>query len=185
MDIPTHVFENLNESNQDPKANSILCTFESNLNNSKEYHIYKLPYHKDVFWTNYRIECEEPYYIETNLITSNNFTYTLHKEQNEPNKWYTLYWSLPSTSVTDGGIYLEIHGPKEIKITLLGFHNLFPTNYYYILTSKDGTHQFVFSQISSSVFEEESNAMIYNVENADYIMDIINIAQIIKPNTRV
>jgi len=188
MDTPIDI-KRINPDIQDPVSKSVIYSFSTKdgLIDKDGDILYKFPYSKDTFWTNFRYSCygvngsfNKQLHIGIILVTSDGYTYTIaDKEERVQEKWLDTVWPIPSVKAkNDGAIYFKVKpiGIKdlicEVSIKLLGFMDLFPAvNHYFLLSSFD-TYQYEFSK-----FEEDENhscGSIYNVENYDYIRDLIN-----------
>jgi hypothetical protein len=125
--------------------------------------LYKLPYSKNTFWTNFKysvhgIKDNQTLQMGIKLVTTanpNNYDYYLSpQEARQPNTWYDTVWAIPSlkleNGVNSGGVYLKVDIPKdcidninfELKISLLGYINLFSEEVqnYILLTQYDTYH---------------------------------------------
>jgi hypothetical protein len=192
MDIPIDIPNKINPKIQDYISKSIIYTFDT----KDIYHdscgniIYKFPYSKDTYWTNFKYSCynitnniHELLDIEIILITSDGYEYSIKKnKQFKDNKWYDTEWPIPSinTNINRTGIYFKIKEPIDsfttynINISLLGFTDLFPKVTTYLLLSSFDTYQFIFSKFEENL--ENKYGTIYNVEHNDYIREIISTA---------
>jgi hypothetical protein len=99
--------------------------------------LYQLPYSPETFWTHLRFAGPSVHTLELLLITSNGDCKTL-KTISQPNEWHTTEWPLPSFPISQAGLYLCLHYPKEpghspITISLIGFLHLFPITDRYLL----------------------------------------------------
>ena len=103
--------------------------------------LYQLPYSPETFWTHLRFvsPSDHPYTIELLLITSNGDCKTL-TTVSQSNEWHTTEWPLPSFPISQAGLYICLHYPKEpghseppITISLIGFLRLFPIVDRYLL----------------------------------------------------
>lgn len=189
MDIPTDIPRRINPEIQDPISKSVLYTFSAKdkYRNDDGYLIYKFPYSKNTYWTNFKYTsynnttnqylCLE---IGLELVTNDGYTYCvqmLHDRENK--KWYDTDWPLPSikTLGEKAGIYFKVKPPSNnplysITISLLGFEDLFPKVENYLLLSSLDTYQFVFSNFEKDN-EDSQGGSIYTVEQYDYIRDTI------------
>jgi hypothetical protein len=194
MNIPTEIPRRINPQITDPVSHSILFQFKNEdakidaQNNS----FYIFPYSKNTFWTNFKYSCwgindsiREDLKISIILITSDGYTYEIVPEEEvRQHTWYTTVWPIPSVKTSNkAGIYFKIkpfqnkHLKYFLRITLLGYLNLFPNANHYLLLSPLDTYQFVFHKNESQVEDDVemfANGTIYNVENYDYIRDIID-----------
>ena len=101
--------------------------------------LYQLPYSPETFWTHLRFAGPSVHTLELLLITSNGDCKTL-KTISQPNEWHTTEWPLPSFPISQAGLYICLHYPKEpghseppITISLIGFLRLFPIVDRYLL----------------------------------------------------
>jgi len=188
MNIPTDIPSCINPEIQDPVSKSVLYKFRlTDYTIDKDGDLlYKFPYSKDTFWTNFRYachayngDCAKQFNIGIILVTSDGYTYNISdKEPREQLKWLDTMWPIPSTNTKEGGIYFKVTRDEipdldyEISIMLLGFEDLFPKVENYILLSPFDTYQWVFSKFEKD--EEGVSGSIYNVEHYDYIRDIVN-----------
>jgi hypothetical protein len=186
MDIPTDIPRRINPEIQDPVSKSVVYTFSAKDGHfDKEGNlIYKFPYSKDTYWTNFKYTCynttkNEPELLEIGLelVTSDGYSYCiqmLHERQDKV--WYDTEWPFPSiyTFGSQAGLYFKVTLPSgnslySINISLLGFEDLFPKVENYLLLSFLDTYQFEFSKFDS----DDSKDSIFNVEHNDYIRHII------------
>jgi hypothetical protein len=188
MNIPTDIPTSINPEIQDPISKSVVYSFTSKdiHYNGDGYMMYKFPYSKDTFWTNFKYSCynvtENKYQcleIGLELVTSDGYTYCvqmLHERQDKV--WYDTNWSFPSvyTFGKQAGLYFKVKPPTDnslynINISLLGFMDLFPKVENYLLLSSLDTYQWVFSKFEN---DDEESGSIYNVEHYDYIREIMS-----------
>jgi hypothetical protein len=198
MNIPIDIPNHINPEIQDPISKSVIYSFQEN-----DYHIdnegnllYKFPYSKDTYWTNFKYSCYnntknqfENIEIGIKLVTGDNYEYCIQAIQHREDKvWYDTEWPFPSvnTFVGRSGLYFKVKpadnkSSYNIKISLLGFMDLFPKVENYILLSSFDTYQFVFTKYEDNEFlkyeDDELECVplsIYNVENYDYIREIIS-----------
>lgn len=196
MDIPQEIPKKINPKFQDYISKSVIYTFnkETYKDICQDKHgniLYKFPYSKDTYWTNFKYSCynitknvKELLDMEIILITNDEYEYNVKKdEQFEDKKWYDTEWPIPSinTNGSRTGIYFKIKPLTDMKssyniiISLLGFTDLFPKVENYLLLSPFDTYQFVFSKFEDNEYtEENSSGTIYNVEHNDYIREIIS-----------
>jgi hypothetical protein len=189
MDIPTDIPRYINPDIQDPISKSVIYTFTSRdfyLDNDKNI-LYRFPYSQNTFWTNFKYSCYnitknqyERLEIGIELRTFNGYKYCIKPIDNlENKKWYDTIWPIPSINTigTDASVDFKIIPPSDNKstyniiISLLGFTDLFPKVENYLLISSLDTYQFVFAKYE--VDDLEPRGVIYNVENYDYIREII------------
>ncbi len=189
MNIPTDIPRRINPEIQDPISKSVVYTFQPSDSHLKGdgYVMYKFPYSKDTYWTNFKYSCYnvtkseyESLEIGLELVTSDGYTYCvqmLHKRQDKV--WYGTEWPFPSiyTFGSQAGLYFKVKPPTNdslynINISLLGFMDLFPKVENYLLLSPLDTYQFVFSKFEQDDLEG-ARGSIYNVENYDYIREIV------------
>jgi hypothetical protein len=189
--IPTEIHSKINPDIEDPISKSVIYSFtakDTSYDNQNNI-LYKFPYSKDTYWTNFKYSCyniitNQPVQLEIGieLVTTDGFVYCvqmLHKREDK--KWYETEWPVPSVK-TDGfnaGIYFKINLPEDrenysLNISLLGFMDLFPSVNNYILLSTLDTYQFVFNK--NEVDENENRGTIWNIENYPYIQDCIGTA---------
>lgn len=189
MDIPTDIPRRINPEIQDPISKSVIYTFSTQdfLLDGEGNIIYKFPYANDTYWTNFKYSCYnitknqyEQLEIGIKLVTSDNYEYCVKMRQPHQDKvWYDTEWPFPSIyTVGDrAGLYLKIKLPSDntskynIVANLLGFMDLFPKVENYLLLSTLDTYQFVFAKYEMD--DLPSSGVIYNVENYDYIREII------------
>jgi hypothetical protein len=187
MNIPIDIPRRINPAIQDPVSKSVVYSFTNRdaYLGDEGYHRYKFPYSKDTYWTNFKYSC---YNIETNkpvrleigleLKTSDGFTYCVQMlHEREDRKWHHTEWPFPSVYTFGGpaGLYFKVKLPSNmaiysVNISLLGFMDLFPNVKNYLLLSTLDTYQFVFHKNEDDI---ENKSIISNVENYDYIRDII------------
>lgn len=189
MDIPIEIVKSINPDIQDPVSKSVIYTFSARdlYYNSSGYTLYKFPYSKDTYWTNFKYSCynitkNEPAELEIGIefVTSDDYEYCAKMLQNHQNKvWYDTEWPFPSINTvgSKAGIYFKIKFPSDndkysFNLSLLGFMDLFPKVENYILLSSLDTYQTVFSKFEQEDLEE-SRGSIWNVEHYDYIREII------------
>jgi hypothetical protein len=156
----------------------------------------KIPYEKDVFWTNYFFKLPDNQRITAQLffLTSDGFVYNFDEESIKENDvLYTTKWVIPSIShfyntddSSSSGIYLEIKfvydTPLDIfdgNIYFVGEKYLYPSSKYYILQS-NYINEFIINIFPNKHIETQS-ASIFRIEHEDYIKDIIHEAIIITP----
>jgi hypothetical protein len=188
MDIPTEIAKRINPDIQDPITKSVVYTFSARdlYYNNDGYAIYKFPYSKDTYWTNFKYTCQNitkneftDLEIGMYFVTSDEYEYVVKMLQTHQNKvWYDTEWAFPSiyTVGRAPGIYFKVKLPKDsdkyqLNISLLGFMDLFPKVENYLLLSSLDTYQTVFSK-----YELDDNPVrgeIWNVENYCYIREII------------
>ena len=188
MNIPIDTPKCINPEIQDPISKSVVYSFTSKDAHHSEdgYLMYKFPYSKDTFWTNFKYSC---YNVVTNqlvhldigleLETTDGYTYCvqmLHERQDKV--WYDTDWPFPSVNTvgSKAGLYFKVKMPSDnvkysLAISLLGFMDLFPKVEYYLLLTSLDTYQFVFSAFE---YDDQATGSIYNVEHYDYIRNIIN-----------
>jgi hypothetical protein len=198
MNIPIDIPRRINPEIQDPISKSVIYSFTTkDAHHSNDgYIMYKFPYSKDTFWTNFKYTCynttkDEPQQLDIGmeLVTNDGYTYCvqmLHQRQDKV--WYGTDWPFPSvyTFGSQAGLYFKVKPPSDnsvytINISLLGFMDLFPKVESYLLLSTLDTYQWVFSKF---VKDDEEQGSIYNVENYDYIRNIVNKACGIRLITR-
>jgi hypothetical protein len=189
MDIPTDTAKRINPDIQDPISKSVVYTFSSRdvHYDRNGYAMYKFPYSKDTYWTNFKYACynitkNEPAELEMGieLVTSDNYEYCVKMLQSHQNKvWYDTEWPFPSiyTVGERAGIYFKVKFPSDndkysFNIFLLGFMDLFPKVENYILLSTLDTYQTVFSKYEQDDLDG-ARGNIWNVENYDYIREIM------------
>lgn len=181
----------INPDIQDPVANSVMYHFDNNnaITDMIGNIYYKFPFSQNTFWTNFKYSCwgvnapiNEPLKIGLVVLTSDEYTYNiLSLEEKHQHTWYDTVWPIPSINLekNKGGIYLKIEPPidrslkYELRVTALGYTNLFPNVKHYLLLSSLDTYQFVFYRFHNDNKEDVGGA-IFNVENIDYIRDIID-----------
>lgn len=188
MNIPIDIPKHINPEIQDPISKSVVYSFSAkDAHHSNDgYIMYKFPYSRDTFWTNFKYTCynttkNEPARLEIGmeLVTSDGYTYCvqmIHERQDKV--WYDTNWPFPSiyTFGKKAGLYFKVKPPSDnsmysINISLLGFMDLFPKVENYLLLSTLDTYQCVFSKFER---DDEDSGSIYNVENYDYIREIVN-----------
>ena len=178
MNIPTDIITRINPE-INPISKSVVYTF---VNGSHTFDndgdmLFKFPYSRDTFWTHFRFNSPYNLAIEIILITGDGYTYTVSSQQmRERGIWYDTTWPIPSIkTIEDSGVYLKIkpHNIPDfnLSIKLCGFMDLFPKVENYILLSSLDTYQFVFAKFELDNLEPRG--LIYNVENYDYIREII------------
>ncbi len=189
MEIPTEIPRRINPDIQDPISKSVVYTFSSRDVHYDEngYGMYKFPYSKDTYWTNFKYACynitkNEPAELEMGieLVTTDNYKYCVKMLQTHQNKvWYDTEWPFPSiyTVGDHAGVYFKVKFPSDndqysFNIFLLGFMDLFPKVENYLLLSTLDTYQFVFAKYEQDDLEG-ARGIIHNVENYDYIREII------------
>lgn len=189
MNIPTDIPRRINPEIQDPISKSVVYSFTSKDAHISDdgYMMYKFPYSKDTYWTNFKYTCynttkNEPAKLDIGieLVTSDGYTYCVQMiHQREDKVWYDTEWPFPSiyTFGSRAGLYFKVKLPSDksvysINISLLGFMDLFPKVENYLLLSTLDTYQFVFSKFEQDDLEG-ARGSIYNVENYDYIREII------------
>lgn len=181
----------INPDIQDPVSQSTIYYFDNkNVKTDMLGNIYySFPFSQNTFWTNFKYSCwginapiTEELKIGIVLITSDGYSYDILKdEEKQQHKWYDTVWPIPSINLENnrGGIYFRIQPPSdrsleyEMRVSLLGYNNLFPNVKHYLLLSSFDTYQFVFYRFHSEEKEDSSGA-IFNVENIDYIRDILD-----------
>ena len=188
MNIPTDIPRYINPEIKDPLTKSVVYTFQKqDITIDEEGNLlYKFPYSKDTYWTNFKYSCYDNTHNELRrldigikLVTSNNYEYCIQMiHLREDKVWYDTEWPFPSvhTVGNTAGLYFKVKVPSDnskytINISLLGFMDLFPKVTNYLLLSKLDTYQFVFAKYEQ---DDETNGVIYNVENYDYIREIID-----------
>ena len=189
MDIPTDIPRRINPEIQDPISKSVVYSFTAkDAHHNEDGHVmYKFPYSKNTYWTNFKYSCynttkSEPARLDIGieLETNDGYTYSvqmLHEREN--NKWYDTDWPFPSVKIVGhkAGIYFKVKPPFDdsvysINISLLGFEDLFPKVESYLLMSPFDTYQWLFSKFEyDDPFEGAGS--IYNVEHYDYIRNIV------------
>jgi hypothetical protein len=183
MNIPTDIIKRINPKIEDPVSQSVIYTFSpgNHIYDSDGDMLFKFPYSKDTYWTHFRINTipEQVLNIEIILVTKDMCIYTISPKQlREKGIWYDTTWPIPSIKTSfESGIYLKIKPlnirDSNLSIKLCGFMNLFPDVNNYLLYSSLDTYQFVFSKYEMDN-QEGVGGVIYNVENYDYIRDIID-----------
>lgn len=188
MNIPTDIPNRINPEIQDPISKSVIYSFTSkDVHHSYDgYLMYKFPYSKNTYWTNFKYTCynttKNEYSkldIGIELVTNDNYTYCVQMIQEREDKvWYDTDWPFPSVKLagSNAGLYFKVKPPSDnsiysINISLLGFMDLFPKVENYLLLSTLDTYQWVFSKFGK---DDDECGSIYNVEHYDYIRDIVN-----------
>lgn len=189
MEFPTDIPHLINPEIQDPVSKSVIYTFSTQdfLLDGEGNILYKFPYSKDTYWTNFTYSCynitknqPEELEIGIKLVTSDDYEYCVQMIHTRQAKvWYDTEWPFPSINTigTSAGVYFKIKQPSDneskymIQVKLLGFMDLFPKVENYLLLSTLDTYQFVFAKYEMD--DLPSRGVIYNVENYDYIREII------------
>ena len=188
MNIPTDIPKRINPEIQDPISKSVVYSFTAKdvYHSEDGYIMYKFPYSKDTYWTNFKYSCynttkNEPARLDIGmeLATTDGYTYCVQMlHEREDKVWYDTEWPFPSvyTFGSQAGIYFKVKPPSDyytysINISLLGFEDLFPKVESYLLLSPLDTYQWVFSKFEKD--NEDASGSIYNVEHYDYIRDIV------------
>lgn len=173
---------------QDPVAHSVVYTFqnENALHANDETYLYKLPYSRDTFWTNFRFTLygvdNAELDISIELDTSDGFVYDIVQPAlRRALTWHDTVWPLPSldSGQNNGAIYIRVRPNstfqlQNFRLQVLGFMDLFPRTQNYLLLTERYTYQFVFYMNEE---EQQPAGRIYNVENLVYVDDIVNNAQ--------
>lgn len=196
MYIPIDIPNRINSNIQDYISKSVIYTFDKKdiYYDKNENILYKFPYSKDTYWTNFKYSCYNMQYntlelldIEIILITTDGYEYNVKKNEHFNDKtWYDTEWPIPSnyTNESRAGIYFKIKSLIEpltvynIVISLLGFTDLFPSTENYLMISSIDTYQFVFSKFEQDY--ENTSGTIHNVEHYDYIKEIISDSCVIR-----
>jgi len=195
MLIPTDIPARINPYMQDPLAHSVVYTFQNDnaLYTNDGYYLYRLPYSRDTFWTNFRFSLygvdNAELDIGIELCTSNDYIYDIAAPVPRlANTWNDTVWPLPSldSGQNNGAIYIRIRPSsampfqmQNFRLQVLGFMDLFPRVQNYLLLTERYTYQFVFymNQDNHEEGHQPAEGRIYNVENLAYIQDIVNNAQ--------
>jgi hypothetical protein len=185
MFIPTDIPGRINPALEQPISKSIVYTFQNEdaLTAHDGSLLFKVPYSKNTFWTNfkYAVPGDEQLTIGLELYTSDEYIYNIiPPTQCNPRSWHDTHWPLPSTNsqVNSGVIYIRVYSNSNynlrhhLNLQILGFMDLFPVESNYILLTQNDTYQFVFYMNNG-----EGNATIYNVENQNYVHNIIHNSQ--------
>jgi hypothetical protein len=189
MNIPTDIPKRINPEIQDPISKSVVYSFTSKdaYYNEEGYIMYKFPYSRNTYWTNFKYSCynvvtNQPVRVEIGLEleTTDGYMYCvqmLHERQDKV--WYNTEWPFPSVKTVGqkAGLYFKVKMPSDnaqynLAISLLGFEDLFPKVESYLLLSTLDTYQWVFSKFEYDD-PDMSAGSIYNVEHYDYIRDIV------------
>ena len=184
IDVPIDVPRRINPEIQDPVSKSVIYHFRTKDKCIDNYGdtLYKFPYSKGTYWTNFKYSCYNPsgqtdnLEFEIVLITTNMYMYSIFPPKNiKQDMWHNTVWALPSIKATEGGIYFKVKCPDncEINISLLGFTDLYPNVNNYLLKSPLGTYQYVFSKFEYDNGDPETGS-IFNVEGEEYIKEIID-----------
>lgn len=190
MLLPTDTPARINPHMQDPIQYSVVYSFpnENVIHAHDGTYLYKLPYSRDTFWTNFKFNlygvdnAELDIGIEIN--TSNDFIYDIAPlAARRAATWHDTVWPLPSANSgqNNGAFYIRVRPNPAVpfqlpnfRLQILGFMDLFPRSQNYLLLTERYTYQFV---LYMNEGEQQPNARIYNVENEVYIEDIVNNAQ--------
>ena len=153
--IPTDIPRRINKSMDNPISKSVIYTPTEQ---QFEYYsdgdiLVRFAYSKNTFWTNFK-------YLSINgslasislvIITSDKHLYTLYDDSDEEfieDKWYNTRWPIPSIKFSDNvtGVYLKCRYQTDthialnntLRISMLGFIDLFPdVNIYHLLSERD------------------------------------------------
>jgi hypothetical protein len=186
INFPTAVPVKINPNNHNAIQSSVVYTFNNNdaIINEDGSRLYKLPYSKNTFWTNFKYSIygynnnnNLPLQMALKLVTTANPNrydyYLLPQEDKHPNSWYDTVWPIPSlkldNGVNSGGIYLKVVIPKdynnfELKISLLGYINLFSEEVQnYILLTQYDTYHIIFCK-NDATNENKPSITLYSPE---------------------
>jgi hypothetical protein len=194
MLLPTDIPASINPHMQDPLQHSVVYTFpnEDIFHAQGGAYLYKLPYSRNTFWTNFKFNLyginNAELEIGIELVTSDGFSYDIAiPEPKRAQIWHDTVWPLPSLNSghNDGAIYIRVRPSSAVpfqlhnfRLQLLGFMDLFPRSQNYLLLTERYTYQFVFYMNEDNQEGHQPAAgRIYNVENLVYIEDIVNNAQ--------
>jgi hypothetical protein len=199
MLIPTDIPARINPYMQDPLQNSVVYTFpnEDIFHAQGPTYLYKLPYSRDTFWTNFKFSLygvdNAELEIGIELVTSDGFSYDIAAAAlKRPQVWHDTVWPLPSldSGHNDGAIYIRVRPSsvfqlQNFRLQVLGFMDLFPKSQNYLLLTERYTYQFIFYMNEDNEQagaqqpggQQQPDGRIYNVENLVYVQDIVNNAQ--------
>jgi hypothetical protein len=190
MILPTDIPARINPRMQDPVAHSVVYSFpnEDVIYTHDGAYLYKLPYSRDTFWTNFKFSLygvdNAELAIGIEIMTSDDFIYDIAPiVPRRAITWHDTVWPLPSANSgqNNGAFYIRVRPSsaapfdlQNFRLQVLGFTGLFPRSQNYLLLTERYTYQFVFYMNEG---EQQPNARTYNVENDAYIQDIVNNAQ--------
>jgi hypothetical protein len=142
--------------------------------------MFHFPYFKNTFWTNFRYSTKQNVKTSIVLITNDRYEYEIVLCLERHNDiWYDTTWSLPSinTDKTHSGVFIKFTSETEyidnnLEAEILGFIHLYPDVEHYLLLAAPNVYQFVMSNYEGNELINPCGS-IYNVENLNYISDIL------------
>lgn len=182
MNIPINVAQEHCPNQTDYISKSVVYTFNklSAYEATDTHYIFRFPYSANTFWTNYKYVCEDKVEyipldigIKVKLLdgTTSSISPVLMRE---PDTWYDTNWVIPSMKTNDNNyIYFKVSkSDREFRISLLGFINLYPISYTYMLMSvKVDQRSYNKTHIDYLLFKKEA---AYNEVDAIVIPTEIN-----------
>jgi len=194
MDIPTDIPKRINPNWLNPVSKSIVYTpraLEYTANSNQDI-IIKFRYSKDTFWTNFKVTTigQAPRMLPVSIVivTDDGEEYVISDENRYSNQWYDTVWPIPSvkTDNENAGVYLRIHNTDtivnynySIRVTIVGFMDLFPKYSKYMLLSNRDTYEFAFLK-----YEDEGDPIdnrqgsIYHIDEYNYRGDMMDVCGI-------
>jgi hypothetical protein len=147
----------------------------------KSYRV-KLPYVKNEFWVKFRYVFTENVTAQVvfAVITESGAEYYLDLNSAvRQNQFITLPWQIPALKYKNCSFALDfyfegaIKNNNAIRVKLMGQYKTFNVKTHYLLKSVTDAYEFVIYN------NPGQGAIIHNVENLQYIEDIIDTATII------